>query len=169
MELQWQDEVRVDQKYNITPRWAKRGTWPSAPKDQRTTPAYICGAICPAEGKGAGRVLPRCKTEGMTLHLGKMSASMAQHVHRVTPIGAWVHSSESRLDPRPCSLNRRVQSSRSSSSRDASMALRVWIASKLAVAMYQKVRSALRLFDKNRVGFMNNTDRAVVCCRKEIA
>ena len=34
--------------------------------------AYIYGAICPAEGKGAGLVLPRCNTEGMTLHLAEI-------------------------------------------------------------------------------------------------
>jgi hypothetical protein len=68
IELWWQDEARVGQKNGITRRWAKRGTRPSAPKDQRTASAYIYGAICPAEGKGAALVLPRCNTEGMTLH-----------------------------------------------------------------------------------------------------
>ncbi len=48
------DEARVGQKNKITRRWAKRGTRPSAPRDQRTSSAYIFGAICPAEGKGAG-------------------------------------------------------------------------------------------------------------------
>ena len=41
----WQDEARIGQKNKITRRWAKRGTRPSAPKDQRTCPAYIFGAI----------------------------------------------------------------------------------------------------------------------------
>ena len=57
---------RIGQKNKITRRWAKRGTRPSAPHDQRTRSAYIFGAICPKEGKGAGLVLPRCSTEAMT-------------------------------------------------------------------------------------------------------
>ena len=81
IELWWQDEARVGQKNGITRRWAKRGTRPSAPKDQRTTSAYIYGAICPAEGKGAALVLPRCNTEGMTLHLAEISAAVAPGAH----------------------------------------------------------------------------------------
>src|SRR5450432_1718732 len=34
-------------------RWAKRGTRPSAPRDQRTASTYIFGAVCPKQGKGA--------------------------------------------------------------------------------------------------------------------
>ena len=69
--------ARVGQKNGITRRWARRGTRPSALKDRRTTSAYIYGAICPAEGKGAALVLPRCNTEGMTLHLAEISAAVA--------------------------------------------------------------------------------------------
>jgi hypothetical protein len=69
IEIWWQDEARVGQKNKITRRWAKRGTRPSAPLDQRTASAYIFGAICPAEGKGAGLVLPYCNSEAMALHL----------------------------------------------------------------------------------------------------
>jgi len=57
---------RVGQKNKITRRWAKRGTRPSAPHDQRTQSAYIFGAICPKKGKGAGLVMPRCDTDAMT-------------------------------------------------------------------------------------------------------
>ena len=52
--------ARIGQKNKITRRWAKRGTRPSAPRDQRTASAYIFGAICPKDGKGAALVLPRC-------------------------------------------------------------------------------------------------------------
>ena len=83
IELWWQAEARVDQKNGITRRWAKRSTRPLAPKDQRTRLAYIYGAICPAEGKGAGLVLPRCNTEGMTLHLADISATVAPAAHAV--------------------------------------------------------------------------------------
>jgi transposase len=48
--------------HKITRRWAKRGSRPSAPNDQRTASTYIFGAICPKEGKGAALVMPRCDT-----------------------------------------------------------------------------------------------------------
>ena len=83
IELWWQDEARVGQKNGITRRWARRGTRPSAPKDQRTASAYIYGAICPAEGKGAALVLPRCNTHGMTLHLAEISAAVAPGAHAI--------------------------------------------------------------------------------------
>jgi transposase len=82
-EIWWQDEARVGQKNGITRRWARRGSRPSAPKDQRTKSAYIYGAICPAEGKAAGLVLPRCNTEGMTLHLAEIAATVAPGAHAV--------------------------------------------------------------------------------------
>ena len=77
------DEARVGQKNGITRRWARRGTRPSVPKDQRRASAWIFGAVCPAEGKGAGIVLPRCNTEGMALHLAEISAAVAPSAHAV--------------------------------------------------------------------------------------
>ena len=73
----------MGQKNKITRRWARRGTRPSAPKDQRTQSTYIFGAICPAEGKGAGLVLPRCTSEGMNLHLAEISQAVAPEAHAV--------------------------------------------------------------------------------------
>ena len=81
LEIWFCDEARVGQKNKITRRWAKRGTRPSAPKDQRTQSAYIFGAICPAEGKGAGLVLPRCTSEAMSLHLAEISQAVARDAH----------------------------------------------------------------------------------------
>ena len=73
----------MGQKNTITRRWAKRGTRPAAPRDQRTGSAYIFGAICPADGKGAGLVLPRCDTEAMTLHLAEIAQAVAPGAHAV--------------------------------------------------------------------------------------
>ena len=81
IEIWFADEARIGQKNKITRRWAKRGTRPAAPKDQRTASAYIFGAICPAEGKGVGLVLPRCTTEGMTLHLKEIAQAVAPGAH----------------------------------------------------------------------------------------
>ncbi len=79
----FQDEARVGQKNKITRRWARRGTRPRAPHDQRTKWAYIFGAICPAEGKGAGLVMPYCDTAAMQAHLGEISAAVAPGAHAV--------------------------------------------------------------------------------------
>ncbi len=79
----FQDEARVGQKNGITRRWARRGTRPSAPKDQRTASAYIFGAICPKQGKGAAIVMPRCNTAAMTAHLAEISAAVAADAHAV--------------------------------------------------------------------------------------
>ena len=83
IEVWFADEARVDQKNKIRPRrWAKRGTRPeSAPKDQRTVSAYIFGAICPKDGKGAALVMPRCDTEAMNLHLAEIATQIAPGAH----------------------------------------------------------------------------------------
>ena len=83
IEIWFCDEARVGQKNKITRRWAPRGTRPSAPSDQRTQSAYIFGAICPAEGKAAGLILPRCTTEAMSLHLSEISQAVAPGAHAV--------------------------------------------------------------------------------------
>src|SRR4051794_41717500 len=64
-------------------RWARRGTRPSAPHDQRTASTYIFGAICPGNGKGAALVLPACNTEAMNLHLAEIAAEVAPGKHAV--------------------------------------------------------------------------------------
>src|ERR1700732_618079 len=82
IEIWFQDEARIGQKNKVTRRWAKRGTRPSAPHDQ-TSSAYIFGAICPAEGKGAGLVLPSCNSEAMALHLEEISLVVAPGAHAI--------------------------------------------------------------------------------------
>ena len=83
IEIWFADEARIGQKNKITRRWAKRGTRPSAPRDQRTASAYIFGAICPYEGKGAALVLPACNIQAMNLHLVEISAEVAPGRHAV--------------------------------------------------------------------------------------
>ena len=73
IEVWFADEARIGQKNKITRRWARRGSRPSAPHDQRTASTYIFGAICPKHGKGAALVLPRCNIAAMNLHLGDNS------------------------------------------------------------------------------------------------
>ena len=82
-ELWWQDKARVGQKNKIARRWARRGTRPCAPHDQRTSSASIFGAICPQEGKGAALVLPRCDTHAMSRHLAEVAQAVAPGAHGV--------------------------------------------------------------------------------------
>jgi transposase len=81
IEIWFADEARVGQKNKITRRWARRGTRPAAPHDQRTASAYIFGAICPKAGTGAALVLPRCNTAAMNLHLAEIAATVAPGAH----------------------------------------------------------------------------------------
>lgn len=73
----------IDQKNEVTRRWAKRGTRPSGPGDQPTKSAYIVGAICPARGVGAGLVLTRCNTQAMQWHREEISSQVAPGAHAV--------------------------------------------------------------------------------------
>ena len=83
IEVWFADEARIGQKNKITRRWAKRGTRPSAPRDQRTASAYIFGAICLQEGKGAALVLPSCNSEAMALHLEEIAMAVAPGAHAI--------------------------------------------------------------------------------------
>ena len=95
IELWWQDEARVGQKNKIARRWARRGTRPRAPHDQRTSSAYIFGAICPAQGKGAGLVLPRCR------HAGDEPASGGSRAGRGSRSPCGPADGPGRMAPRP--------------------------------------------------------------------
>src|SRR6187401_3023064 len=83
IEIWFQDEARIGQKNKITRRWAKRGTRPSAPRDQRTASTYIFGAVCPKQGKGAALILPACNTEAMNLHLVEIAQTVEPGAHAV--------------------------------------------------------------------------------------
>src|SRR5499433_1276979 len=83
IEIWFADEARIGQKNKITRRWAKRGTRPSAPRDQRTASTYIFGTICPKEGKGAALILPACNSEAMNLHLAEIAKAVAPAAHAI--------------------------------------------------------------------------------------
>src|SRR5258708_4577921 len=85
IEIWFADEARIGQKKKIPRRWAKRGTRPSAPRDQRTASTYIFGAICPKQGKGVALILPACNTEAMNLHLAEIAKAIAPGVPRRPP------------------------------------------------------------------------------------
>ena len=87
--------ARVGQKNLVTRRWARRGTRPRAPHEQRTKWAFgrslrpvafaaaLFGAICPELGKGAALLMSFADTEAMQAHLAEISAAVARGAHAV--------------------------------------------------------------------------------------
>ena len=93
-----QDEARVGQQGTTTRVWARRGSRPAAPRDQRYTWAYLFGAVCPARGVGAGLVMPAANTDAMNLHLAEIGATIAPGAHAVLTLdGAGWHQTGGRL------------------------------------------------------------------------
>lgn len=83
IEIWFQDEARIGQKNGLVRQWARRGTRPIQPADQRYESAYLFGAICPARGVGAGLALPFADTEAMQLHIDEIALHVAKGAHAV--------------------------------------------------------------------------------------
>jgi len=67
-------------------------------RDNRHGSAYLCGAICPARGIGAGIIMPAANTEAMNEHLKEISAQIAAGAHAVLVLdGAGLHPTGGRL------------------------------------------------------------------------
>ena len=81
VEVWFQDEARIGQKNGLVRQWARRGSRPRQPADQRYDNAYLFGAICPARGKGAALALPVADTFAMQLHLDEISRHVAKGAH----------------------------------------------------------------------------------------
>jgi hypothetical protein len=77
------DEARIGQKNGVVRQWAKRGTRPRQPTDQRYKSVYLFGAICPARGTGAALALPFADTDAMQFHLEEISRHVARGAHAV--------------------------------------------------------------------------------------
>ena len=81
VEIWFQDEMRLGQKNGIVRQWARRGSRPRQPADQRYESAYLFGAICPARGMGAALALPFANTDAMQLHLDEIARTVAKGAH----------------------------------------------------------------------------------------
>ncbi|MDB5383215.1 MAG: family transposase [Rhodospirillales bacterium] len=98
IELWWQDEARVGQQGTLTPVWADKGSRPAAPRDQRYRWAFLFGAVCPARGIGAGRVLPVANGHAMNEHLAEIGRQVAPGAHAVVTLdGAGWHQPGGKL------------------------------------------------------------------------
>ena len=83
IEIWFQDEARIGQKNGLVYQWAKTGSRPRQPKDQRYDNAYLFGAICPARDTGAAIVMPYADTHAMQTHLDEISRHVASGAHAV--------------------------------------------------------------------------------------
>ena len=77
------DEARIGQKGELTRQWARRGSRPRQPRDQRYQAAYLFAAVCPASERTAALVLPHVDTAAMNLHLAEISIQVAADGHAV--------------------------------------------------------------------------------------
>ena len=75
--------MRIGQKNGTVRQWARRGSRPRQPADQRYESAYLFGAICPARGTGAALALPYADTQAMQLHLDEIGRTVARGAHAV--------------------------------------------------------------------------------------
>jgi transposase len=83
IEIWFADEARVGQKGQLTRQWAKKGSRPRQPKDQRHKAAYLFAAACPETHGAAALVLPKANTDAMTLHLAEISTQVTPGAHAV--------------------------------------------------------------------------------------
>jgi hypothetical protein len=83
IEIWFQDDARLGQKNGLVRQWARRGTRPRQPADQRYESAYLFGAICPARGTGAALALPYADTQAMQLHLDEIARTVKRGAHAV--------------------------------------------------------------------------------------
>lgn len=83
IEIWFQDEARIGQKNGLVRQWARRGTRPIQPADQRYGNAYLFGAICPARGVGAALALPFVDTDMMQLHIDEIALHVSRDAHAV--------------------------------------------------------------------------------------
>jgi len=65
--------MRIGQKNGCVRQWARRGSRPRQPVDQRYDSAYLFGAVCPARDTGAALALPFADTSAMQRHLDEIS------------------------------------------------------------------------------------------------
>lgn len=75
--------MRLGQKNGVVRQWARTGSRPRQPKDQRYKSAYLFGAICPARGTGAALMMPNADTHAMQAHLHEIARTVVPGAHGV--------------------------------------------------------------------------------------
>ena len=75
--------MRLGQKNGLVRQWARKGSRPRQPADQRYENAYLFGAVCPVRGVGAALAMPCADTEAMQAHLDEISRTVRRRAHAV--------------------------------------------------------------------------------------
>ena len=83
IEIWFQDEMRLGQKNGCVRQWARRGSRPRQPADQRYESAFVFGAVCPQRDTGAALVLPYANSFAMQQHLDEIAKHVAPGAHAV--------------------------------------------------------------------------------------
>jgi hypothetical protein len=73
--------MRIGQKNSLVYQWAKKGTRPRQPKDQRYENAYLFGAVCPSRDTGVAIIMPNADTEAMQAHVEEIGRAVATGAH----------------------------------------------------------------------------------------
>jgi transposase len=81
IEIWFQDEMRVGQKNSLVYQWAKKGSRPRQPKDQRYENAYLFGAVCPSRDTGVALIMPNADTEAMQKHIDEIGRAVKFGAH----------------------------------------------------------------------------------------
>ena len=81
IEVWFQDEMRIGQKNRLVYQWAKTGTRPRQPKDQRYENAYLFGAVCPSRDTGVALIMPNADAEAMQKHLDEIGRAVTAGAH----------------------------------------------------------------------------------------
>jgi putative transposase len=81
IEVWFQDEMRLGQKNSLVYQWAKTGTRPRQPKDQRYENAYVFGAVCPGRDTGVALIMPNADTASMQMHIDAIGRAIRPGAH----------------------------------------------------------------------------------------
>src|SRR5262245_61465026 len=73
--------MRIGQKNSLVYQWAKKGSRPRQPKDQRYENAYLFGAVCPSRDTGVALIMPNADTEAMQKHVEQIGHAVTFGAH----------------------------------------------------------------------------------------
>jgi transposase len=96
--------MRLGQKNALVRQWARKGSRPRQPKDQRYQSAYLFGAVAPAQAKGAAVVMPKANTHAMQAHLEEISHAVAPGAHAIVLMDQAGWHTTQKLEP-PANLS----------------------------------------------------------------
>ena len=102
IEVWFQDEMRVGQKNSLVYQWAKKGSRPRQPKDQRYENAYVFGAVCASRDTGVALIMPQADTEAMQAHLDAIGKAVAPGAHALLILDKAGWHTTRKLSRQPC-------------------------------------------------------------------